>query len=99
MGDTGSLALGGALAAVGLMTNSLFALLIISGLFFWETLSVIIQVSYFKLTKNADGVGQRFFKMSPYHNHLELSGWTETQIVGWFYAISAVLVALALVCK
>ena len=99
MGDTGSLALGGALAAVGLMTNSLFALLIISGLFFWETLSVIIQVGYFKLTKNADGVGQRFFKMSPYHNHLELSGWTETQIVGWFYAISASLVALALFCK
>ncbi len=96
MGDTGSLALGGALAAVGLMTNSLFALLLISGLFFWETLSVIIQVSYFKLTKNADGVGQRFFKMSPYHNHLELSGWTETQIVGWFYAINAALVGIAL---
>ncbi len=99
MGDTGSLALGGALAAVGLMTNSLFALLLISGLFFWETLSVIIQVSYFKMTKNADGVGQRFFKMSPYHNHLELSGWTETQIVGWFYAINAALVGMALLCK
>jgi phospho-N-acetylmuramoyl-pentapeptide-transferase len=99
MGDTGSLALGGALAAVGLMSNSLFALLLISGLFFWETLSVIIQVSYFKLTKNADGVGQRFFKMSPYHNHLELSGWTETQIVGWFYAINAGLAGIALLCK
>lgn len=99
MGDTGSLALGGALAAVGLMTNSLFALLVISGLFFWETLSVIIQVSYFKMTKNADGVGQRFFKMSPYHNHLELSGWTETQIVGWFYAVNALLALLALVFR
>jgi phospho-N-acetylmuramoyl-pentapeptide-transferase len=96
MGDTGSLALGGALAAVGLMTNSLFALLIISGLFFWETLSVIIQVSYFKMTKKSDGVGQRFFKMSPYHNHLELSGWTETQIVGWFYAVNGMLALLAL---
>lgn len=99
MGDTGSLALGGALAAIGLMTNSLFALLIISGLFFWETLSVIIQVSYFKMTKNADGVGQRFFKMSPYHNHLELSGWTETQIVGWFYTVNAVLVLAAFAFK
>jgi phospho-N-acetylmuramoyl-pentapeptide-transferase len=99
MGDTGSLALGGALAAVGLMTNSLFALLLISGLFFWETLSVIIQVGYFKLTKNSDGVGQRFFKMSPYHNHLELSGWTETQIVGWFYAINAGLAGMALIFK
>ena len=96
MGDTGSLALGGALAAVGLMTNSLFALLLISGLFLWETLSVIIQVSYFKMTKNADGVGQCFFKMSPYHNHLELSGWTETQIVGWFYTVNVVLALLAL---
>ena len=96
MGDTGSLAIGGALAAVGLMTNSLFALLLISGLFLWETLSVIIQVSYFKMTKNADGVGQRFFKMSPYHNHLELSGWTETQIVGWFYTVNIVLALLAL---
>jgi phospho-N-acetylmuramoyl-pentapeptide-transferase len=99
MGDTGSLALGGALAAVGLLSNSLFALLLVSGLFFWETISVIIQVGYFKITKNADGVGQRFFKMSPYHNHLELSGWTETQIVGWFYAVNAVLVLLALVCR
>jgi phospho-N-acetylmuramoyl-pentapeptide-transferase len=96
MGDTGSLAIGGALAAVGLMTNSLFALLLISGLFLWETLSVIIQVSYFKMTKNADGVGQRFFKMSPYHNHLELNGWTETQIVGWFYTVNIVLALLAI---
>ncbi|MEB3293858.1 MAG: phospho-N-acetylmuramoyl-pentapeptide-transferase [Synechococcales bacterium] len=99
MGDTGSLALGGALAAIGLLSNSLFALLLVSGLFFWETISVIIQVSYFKLTKNADGVGQRFFKMSPYHNHLELSGWTETQIVGWFYAVNAMLVLFALACR
>nr|WP_242041996.1 phospho-N-acetylmuramoyl-pentapeptide-transferase [Alkalinema sp. FACHB-956] len=96
MGDTGSLALGGALAAVALLTNSLFALLIVSGLFLWETISVIIQVSYYKATKNADGVGQRFFKMSPYHNHLELSGWTETQIVGWFYAVNAFLVMLSM---
>ncbi len=99
MGDTGSLALGGGLAAVGLLSNSLFSLLILSGLFFWETISVIIQVSYFKATKNSSGVGKRFFRMSPFHNHLELSGWTETQVVGWFYAIAAVLAAIGLAIR
>lgn len=97
MGDTGSLALGGALAAVGLLTNSLFALLILSGLFVLETLSVIAQVSYYKATKDSNGVGKRLFRMSPFHNHLELTGWTETQVVGWFYAIAAILAGLALV--
>nr|WP_238393137.1 phospho-N-acetylmuramoyl-pentapeptide-transferase [Myxacorys almedinensis] len=99
MGDTGSLALGGGLAAVGLLSNSLFALLILSGLFFWETISVIIQVSYFKATKDHNGVGKRFFRMSPFHNHLELSGWTETQVVGWFYAIAGILAALSLAIR
>ncbi len=96
MGDTGSLALGGALAGVGLLSDSLFSLLILSGLFFWETISVIIQVTYFKATKNSEGVGKRFFKMSPFHNHLELAGWNETQVVGWFYAIAAILAGLSL---
>lgn len=96
MGDTGSLALGGALAAVAILTNALAVLLVISGLFFIEAISVMIQVGYFKATKGPDGVGQRFFKMSPYHNHLELSGWTETQIVGAFYLIGGLLVFLTL---
>ena len=99
MGDTGSLALGGALAAVGLVTNSLFALLLLSGLFFWETVSVIIQVSYYKATKDENGLGKRFFKMSPFHNHLELSGWTETKIVSWFYVVTAVLAVLAIAIR
>lgn len=96
MGDTGSLALGGALAAVALLSNSLFALLILSGLFILETLSVIAQVAYYKATKDANGIGKRLFKMSPFHNHLELTGWTETQVVGWFYAIVAILAVLSL---
>jgi phospho-N-acetylmuramoyl-pentapeptide-transferase len=96
MGDTGSLALGGALAAVGLLTNSLFALLILSGLFFLETISVIAQVTYYKATKDANGIGKRLFKMSPFHNHLELTGWTETQVVGWFYTIAALLAGFSL---
>jgi phospho-N-acetylmuramoyl-pentapeptide-transferase len=99
MGDTGSLALGGALAAVGLVTNSVFALLLLSGLFFWETVSVIIQVSYYKATKDANGVGKRFFKMSPFHNHLELSGWTETKIVSWFYIVTALMTVAAIAIR
>lgn len=96
MGDTGSLALGGALAAVALLSNNLFALLIVSSLFLVETLSVMAQVAYFKATKGPDGVGKRLFKMSPFHNHLELSGWSEIQIVGVFYAVEALLVMLVL---
>jgi len=96
MGDTGSLALGGALAAVAMLTNSLAVLLVLSGLFFVEAVSVMIQVAYFKATKGPDGVGKRFFKMSPYHNHLELSGWSETKIVATFYVIGGLLVFLVL---
>ncbi len=96
MGNTGSTALGGALAAVGLLAGALFPLLVLSLLFVVETVSVIIQVSYYKATKDTNGIGKRFFKMSPYHNHLELSGWSETQIVGMFYLVNAVLVMVAL---
>ncbi|MFM7424408.1 MAG: phospho-N-acetylmuramoyl-pentapeptide-transferase [Elainella sp.] len=91
MGDTGSLALGGALAAVALLTHSLFALLLLSGLFFVETLSVIAQVGYYKATKDANGIGKRLFKMAPLHHHLELTGWSETQVVSRFYLIGALL--------
>lgn len=96
MGDTGSLALGGALASVGLLTNSLVALFIISGIFFVETLSVIAQVSYYKATKGADGKGKRLFKMAPLHHHLELTGWSELQVVRVFYAIAAILAVICL---
>ena len=93
MGDTGSLALGGALAAVALLTHSLFALLILSGLFLAETLSVIAQVGYYKATKDENGIGKRLFKMAPLHHHLELTGWTETLVVSRFYLIGAILAA------
>lgn len=95
MGDTGSLALGGALAAVGLLSNTLWALFVLSGIFFVETLSVIAQVGYYKATKDANGVGKRLFKMAPLHHHLELSGWSELQVVAAFYLINAIL---ALIC-
>ena len=95
MGDTGSLALGGALAAVGLSSGNLWALFLISGIFFVESLSVIAQVSYYKATKGADGQGKRLFKMAPIHHHFELSGWSETQVVGIFYLTNVLLVAIA----
>lgn len=96
MGDTGSLALGAALAAVGLISNSLWALLILSGLFLIESLSVIVQVTYYKATKNEQGVGKRLLKMAPLHHHFELSGWKETKVVGVFYLIVAILASISL---
>ncbi|MGB3296176.1 MAG: phospho-N-acetylmuramoyl-pentapeptide-transferase [Phormidesmis sp.] len=96
MGDTGSLALGGALAAVGILSGNLFGLLLVTLLFFAETLSVILQVGYYKATKDAEGKGKRLFKMAPLHHHFELSGWSELQVVGVFYVISAMLVTIAI---
>lgn len=97
MGDTGSLALGGALAAVALISNTLFGLLILSGIFLVETLSVIAQVGYYKATKDSKGIGKRLFKMAPLHHHLELTGWSEIQVVARFYAIGAILALFCLV--
>ncbi len=96
MGDTGSLALGGALAAVALLTNTLWSLFVLSGIFFVETLSVMAQVGYYKATKDPDGIGKRLFKMAPLHHHLELSGWSETNVVAAFYAISGILFSISL---
>lgn len=83
MGDTGSLALGGSLAVVALMTGHWILLPIVAVIPVSEALSVILQVGYFKLTG-----GQRIFKMSPIHLHFELSGWSETQIVQRFWLVS-----------
>ncbi|MBW4543095.1 MAG: phospho-N-acetylmuramoyl-pentapeptide-transferase [Symplocastrum torsivum CPER-KK1] len=96
MGDTGSLALGGALAAVGLLSQNLWGLFIVSVIFCFESVSVIAQVSYYKATKGPNGIGKRLFKMSPFHNHLELTGWSETRIVGAFYLTNAILALLCL---
>jgi phospho-N-acetylmuramoyl-pentapeptide-transferase len=99
MGDTGSLALGGALGAVGLLSHSLFALLILSGIFLVESISVIAQVSYFKATKNSEGVGKRLLKMAPLHHHFELTGWSETQVVSRFYLAGGILAILGLLIQ
>jgi phospho-N-acetylmuramoyl-pentapeptide-transferase len=90
MGDTGSLALGGALAAVAVMTKTEFLLVIVGGVFVIEALSVIIQVVSFKST------GKRVFKMSPIHHHFELSGWTETKVVTVFWLAGTLFAAISL---
>jgi len=101
MGDTGSLALGATLAVVALMTGQWLLLPLIGIVFVAETLSVILQVAYFKFTKRRYGWGRRIFKMTPLHHHFELLGWSETQVVQRFWLVgilSAMLgVALALV--
>jgi phospho-N-acetylmuramoyl-pentapeptide-transferase len=99
MGDTGSLALGGALAATAILGNLLWAFAIIGAIFIWESISVIAQVSYYKATKDENGKGKRLFKMAPFHHHLELTGWHELQVVGAFYITGGLLVSLALLAS
>ncbi len=94
MGDTGSLGLGGALAAIALMGDCLWALAWMGAVLVMEGISVIGLVSYFKYTKRKTGEGKRLLRMSPIHHHLELGGWPETQVVGVLYLISALLVGL-----
>ena len=90
MGDTGSLALGGALGAIAVATKHEIVLAIVGGLFVLETVSVIVQVVSFKLT------GKRVFKMAPIHHHFEMIGWTESQVVIRFWIISFVLALIGL---
>jgi phospho-N-acetylmuramoyl-pentapeptide-transferase len=98
MGDTGSLAMGAALAAVALLSNSLWPLLLMGGVFLAESLSVIAQVWVFKATKNpATGQGRRVLRMAPLHHHFELGGASEQQVVVGFWALSLILVVLGLV--
>ncbi|WP_062048795.1 phospho-N-acetylmuramoyl-pentapeptide-transferase [Bacillus sp. JCM 19034] len=90
MGDTGSLALGGAIAAIAILTKMEILLVIIGGVFVIETLSVIIQVISFKTR------GKRVFKMSPLHHHYELSGWSEWRVVVTFWFVGMVFAVLGI---
>jgi phospho-N-acetylmuramoyl-pentapeptide-transferase len=91
MGDTGSLAAGGALGMVAVITKHEFVFAIVGGLFVIEAISVIIQVGYFKLSK-----GKRVFLMAPIHHHFEKKGWSEPTIVFRFWIISIVLALIGL---
>ena len=96
MGDTGSMALGGALAAVAIIIKMELLLPILCGIFFAESLSVILQVSYFKYTKKKQGEGQRIFLMSPLHHHYQKKGMPESKITLRFWLITVVLVLATL---
>jgi phospho-N-acetylmuramoyl-pentapeptide-transferase len=101
MGDTGSLALGATLGTVAVMTGQWLLLPIIGLVFVAETVSVTLQVSYFKLTRRMYGEGRRLFKMAPLHHHFELLGWSEMQVKERFWIVSVLSgmlgVALALI--
>ena len=99
MGDTGSLAMGAALSGVALLSNSLWPLLVMGGVFVAESLSVIIQVWVFKATKGPDGQGRRVFRMAPLHHHFELGGTNERSVVPAFWLVTAGLVLLGLVLR
>jgi phospho-N-acetylmuramoyl-pentapeptide-transferase len=96
MGDTGSLSLGAALGTMSILLKKELLLFIIGGVFVIETLSVIIQVSFFRYTKHKYGKGERFFKMAPIHHHYELSGIKESKIVIRFWIIGVLLALLSL---
>jgi phospho-N-acetylmuramoyl-pentapeptide-transferase len=91
MGDTGSLALGGALAGMAVLTRTEVLLAVLGGLFVIQTLSVILQVGYFKATR-----GRRMFRMAPLHHHFELKGWDEITVVIRFWIITGICVAAGL---
>lgn len=96
MGDTGSLALGGALGIIAVLIHQPLMLVIAGGVFVAEALSVIIQTGYFKYTKRKYGTGQRVFLMAPLHHHFEKKGWHETQVVIRFYILCILCAVVAL---
>jgi len=93
MGDVGSLAIGGAMGTVAVLTKQEFMLLMVGGVFVIEALSVMLQVTVFKMTKRTTGTGRRLFKMTPLHHHFEMQDWRESKIV-FRFLILAILFAL-----
>ena len=93
MGDVGSLAIGGAMGTVAVLTKQEFMLLMVGGVFVIEALSVMLQVSVFKMTRRTTGTGRRLFKMTPLHHHFEMQDWKESKIV-FRFLILAILFAL-----
>jgi phospho-N-acetylmuramoyl-pentapeptide-transferase len=96
MGDTGSLALGGALGIMAVLIHQPLMLVIAGGVFVAEALSVMLQTGYFKYTKRRYGVGRRIFLMAPLHHHFEKRGWHESQVVMRFYILSILCAVVAL---
>ena len=97
MGDTGSLTLGAIISVIAVIVRKELLIPLLCGVFFIETLSVIIQVSYFKYTRSKTGVGQRIFKMAPLHHHFQKLGYHESKIVSRFWIIGIILAVLTIV--
>jgi len=95
MGDTGSLALGGALGVMAILLKAEFLLVIVGGVFVMETLSVAVQVLWFKYTRRRFGQGRRVFRMAPIHHHFEQLGWPETKVVVRFWILGVLFAMLA----
>jgi len=96
MGDTGSLALGGAIGAVAVLLKSEFLLVLVGGVFVLEGVSVILQTGWFKLTRWRTGEGRRVFRMAPLHHHFEKLGWPETRVVMRFYILGIIFALVGL---
>jgi phospho-N-acetylmuramoyl-pentapeptide-transferase len=96
MGDVGALALGGALGTIAVIVRQEIVLFIMGGIFVVETLSVMLQVGYFKYSKKRYGVGRRILLMAPLHHHFEQKGWKETKVVVRFWIITMMLVLFGL---
>jgi len=96
MGDTGSLALGGALGVMAILLKAEFLLVIVGGVFVMETLSSAIQILWFKYTRRRFGEGRRVFRMAPIHHHFEQIGWPETKVVTRFWILGVLFAMLAI---
>ena len=95
MGDTGSLALGGAIGAMAILLKAEFLLAIVGGVFVMEALSVILQVSYFRYSASKYGSGRRLFRMAPIHHHFEQSGWPESKVIVRFWIMGILCAMIA----
>ena len=96
MGDSGSLAIGASLGGIALISNQLWSILIMGGILAAESISVIVQVTIFKISKKLKGKGHKLFLMTPIHHHFELQGYKETKIVGSLWLVTLVLVIINL---
>jgi phospho-N-acetylmuramoyl-pentapeptide-transferase len=96
MGDTGSLSLGGAVAGLAILTRTELLLVLLGGLFVVETLSVVLQVTCFKVTKRLTGTGRRLFRIAPIHHHFEMLGWEQVTVTIRFWIITGICVAAGL---
>lgn len=95
MGDTGSLALGGAIGAVAVLLKMEFVLILVGGVFVLEAISVMLQVGYFKVTARRFGAGRRLFYMAPLHHHFEKKGWAESKVIIRFWILGILCTLMA----